>query len=67
MFFLFNVSAHNGNNESAWTEYIASYSYEQAVIYLQKRLSDAGWIIDKLEGIRISITDIRDICDQTTW
>lgn len=26
-----------------------------------------GWTVDTLEGYRISITDIRDICDQTTW
>lgn len=67
MFFCFNVEAHHGGNGYAGTEYIAAYSYEQAVTYIRKRLSDAGWTVDTLEGHRISIADIRDICDQTTW
>ena len=67
MFFAFNVEAHNDGNGYSGTEFIAAYSYEQAVAYIKNRLATAGWTVDKLEACRISITDIRDICDEVTW
>ena len=66
MFFCFEVKAENDMYASCGTEYIASYSYEQAVNHIKTRLERAGWKAVEIEGYRIDIVDIRDKCDHIT-
>ena len=66
MFYKIEVKASRNGFPDKFTEYVAAYSYDQAIRAIEHRLNEAGWKLDGHLGHQIKINDLRDSCDHTT-
>lgn len=66
MIYKIECKASNGNSFDKWTEYVGAYSFDQARAAIESRLNQAGWKLEGILGVRITINELRDSCDHTT-